>query len=106
MPWLMFAVAFGAVVFAFNTFSIGLAAVCLLLALGLSIAGALSLASNRISNSAQSPAQMLDAKALAGIRKRAEESKSAPQTDAPPSGENPESAADDGNGDAAPRPGG
>ncbi|MGQ0801139.1 MAG: hypothetical protein ACT4NL_13665 [Pseudomarimonas sp.] len=71
MPWLFFALALGAILVAFKTFSIGLAAVCLLAALGLSIAGALNLASARISDQSQNPARMLDAKALDAIRKRA-----------------------------------
>lgn len=71
MPWLFFALALGAILIAFNTFSIGLAAVCLLAALGLIIAGTLNLASARISKQSKHPAVMLDAKALAEVRKRA-----------------------------------
>ncbi len=77
MPWLFFALALGAILIAFKTFSIGVAAVCLLAALGLSIAGALNLASARISNQSQNPARMLDAKALEAIRKRAAADKAA-----------------------------
>ncbi len=77
MPWLFFALALGAILVAFKTFSIGLAAVCLLAALGLSIAGALNLASARISDQSQNPARMLDSKALEAIRKRAAADKAA-----------------------------
>lgn len=80
MPWLFFVLAFGAIVVAFKTFSIGLAAVCLLAALGLSIAGALNLASARISNQSQNPARMLDSKTLEAIRKRAAADKLAAET--------------------------
>jgi len=80
MPWLFFALALAAIIVAFKTFSIGIAAVCLLAALGLSIAGALNLASARISNQSQNPARMLDAKALEAIRKRAAADKAAAET--------------------------
>ena len=103
MPWLFFALALGAIVVAFKTFSIGLAAVCLLAALGLSIAGALNLASARISNQSQNPARMLDSKTLEALRKRAAADKAAAEASA--------SAADDADGtnpaqmtDAEPNP--
>jgi hypothetical protein len=85
MPWLFFALALGAILIAFKTFSIGVAAVCLLAALGLSIAGALNLASARISNQSQNPARMLDAKALEAIRKRAAADKAAAEAATPAS---------------------
>lgn len=103
MPWLFFALALGAIVVAFKTFSIGLAAVCLLAALGLSIAGALNLAAARISNQSQNPARMLDSKTLEALRKRAAADKAAAEAAA--------TAADDADGtnpaqmtDAEPNP--
>jgi hypothetical protein len=71
MAWLFFALALGAILLAFNTFSIGLAAVCLVLALGLILAGTLTLVAARISNRSQSPTKMLDAKAIEAIRQKA-----------------------------------
>lgn len=71
MPWLFFALALGGIIIAFNTFSIGLAAVCLLAALGLIVAGTLNLVSARISKQSKHPGVMLDAKALAEVRRRA-----------------------------------
>jgi len=58
---------------AFSTFSIGLAAFSLVAALGLCIAGTLNLVSARLSKQSQSPARMMDAEALAKVRKRANE---------------------------------
>jgi hypothetical protein len=70
MPWLLFALALGAIFVAFSTFSIGLAAISLLAALGFAIAGTLMLASARISRQSQSPSRMLDPKAIEALRKR------------------------------------
>ena len=71
MPWLMFVLAAGAIWLAFSTFSIGLAAVCLVAALGLIVAGALMLASARISGLSQNPARMMDAQTIEAVRRRA-----------------------------------
>jgi hypothetical protein len=88
MPWLLFALALGAIFVAFSTFSIGLAAISLLAALGFAIAGTLMLASARISRQSQSPSRMLDPKAIEALRKRrqAEGSGDADAADAPASG--------------------
>ncbi len=72
MPWLFFALAAGAILIAFSTYSIGLATICLFAALGLIIAGALMLASARISRQAQNPVRMLDAGSMATLRRRGE----------------------------------
>ena len=71
MPWLLFVLAVGAIWLAFSTFSIGLAAVALIVALGLIVAGALMLASARISGLSQNPARMMDAQTLEAVRRRA-----------------------------------
>ena len=48
MPWIMFALAIGCFTVAINTQSMGLAALCLLAALGLMLSGALGIVSARI----------------------------------------------------------
>ncbi|MFA5684296.1 MAG: hypothetical protein WCZ65_04180 [Lysobacteraceae bacterium] len=71
MPWVLFGLALVAIIVAFNTYSIGLAAICLLAALGLGVAGVVNLLSARISGASQNPASMLDASAIASIRANA-----------------------------------
>lgn len=71
MPWLYFLLSAGCFAIAFRTHSLGLAAICLLLALGLLLAGALGLASARIQSRSQSAAAMLGPEQAAMIRRRA-----------------------------------
>lgn len=53
MPWISFVLALGCFALAMKTQSIGLALLCLLLALGLMLWGALSLVSARIQSNSQ-----------------------------------------------------
>jgi hypothetical protein len=82
MPWLFFALSAVCFAIAFRTLSLGVAAVCLLLALGLLLAGALGLASARIQRRAQSAAAMLGPEQAAIIGRRA-----AAKTAPPPAGD-------------------
>jgi hypothetical protein len=72
MPWLYFLLSAGCFAIAFRTHSLGLAAICLLLALGLLLAGALGLAAARIQSRSQSAAAMLGPEQAALIRRRAQ----------------------------------
>lgn len=72
MPWVYFALSGLCFFIAARTFSLGVAAVCLLLALGLLVAGALALVSRRIQTRSQGVAGVLGAEELAVIRRRAE----------------------------------
>jgi hypothetical protein len=80
MPWLFFALSAACFAIAFRTYSLGVAALSLLLALGLLLAGALGLASARIQQRAQSGAAMLGPEQAAMIRRRG----AAPPPAAPP----------------------
>lgn len=71
MPWLFFALSAACFAIAFRTLSLGVAIVCLLLALGLLLAGALGLVSARIQSRSQSAAVMLGPEQAALIRRRA-----------------------------------
>lgn len=71
MPWLYFLLSAGCFTIAFRTHSLGLAAISLLFALGLLLAGALGLAAARIQSRSQSTAAMLGPEQAAMIRRRA-----------------------------------
>jgi hypothetical protein len=71
MPWVLFALAIGAIAIAFRTYSIGLAALCLLAALVLIIVGALKLAAARLSSVSRNETRMLDPKLVHSMREKA-----------------------------------
>jgi hypothetical protein len=71
MPWLYFALSVACFAIAFRTHSLGIAAVFLLLALGLLLAGALGLVAARIQQRTQSAAALLGPEQAAVIRRRA-----------------------------------
>lgn len=77
MPWVLFALAIGAIAIAFRTYSIGLAALCLLAALVLIIAGALKLAAARLSSVSRNETRMLDPKLVHSMREKAKKDGSA-----------------------------
>lgn len=83
MPWLYFLLSAACFAVAFRTHSLGLAAICLLLALGLLLAGALSVMAARIQSRSQSAAALLGPEQAAVMRRRAEAARAAqPATDA------------------------
>lgn len=64
MPWLMFALAVGCFTVAFRTHSMALAAITLIAALGLMLAGALALVSARIAVNARGESEMMSAEEI------------------------------------------
>ena len=91
MPWLCLLLALGALVLAFSTTSVPLAAIALLLALVLIVIGVLGLLAQRVGNQSRSEAMMVDPAELRRLREQAEarraaaaEATQAPGT--PPSG--------------------
>jgi len=72
MPWLYFVLSAACFAIAFRTLSLGIAAICLLLAFGLMLAGALALASARIQSRSQSAAALLGPAQAAAIQRRRE----------------------------------
>ncbi len=73
MPWLYFALSAVSFAIAFRTQSLGVAAIFLLVALGLLIAGAVGLAAARIQTRSQSPAGLLGPEQAALIQRRRNE---------------------------------
>lgn len=72
MRWLFFVFSAIGFAIAFRTHSIGLAAFCLLLALGLLLAGVVALASHRIESRSRHEGQMLSAEEIRLLREQAE----------------------------------
>jgi hypothetical protein len=64
MPWLMFALAVGCLTVAFRTHSMALAAITLIAALGLMLAGTLALVSARIALNARGESEMMSAEEM------------------------------------------
>jgi len=84
MHWLYLLLALAALAVAFKTSSMGLLAVCLLVALGLLLAFVLALLAQRIGSRSRDETLMLDPEELRRLREQAEARKlAASQTEAP-----------------------
>lgn len=84
MPWVLLLLA--AVVFAvaFKTTSMVLLVLCLLVALGLALAGTMSLLSQRVGNRSRDESMMIDPQELRRLREQAEARRAAAETREPP----------------------
>lgn len=71
MPWLLFLFALAAFGVAFTTTSVGILAVCLLLAFILSLAGVMQLLARRIDSGSRSAGPLLDPEELRRLREQA-----------------------------------
>lgn len=78
IAWVYLLLAFGALAVAFKTPSVGLMAVCLLVALGLILAWVMALLAQRIGSRSRSEHAMIDADELRRLREQAEARKVAP----------------------------
>lgn len=86
MYWLFLLLAIAAFAVAFKTTSVALAAVCLLVALGLLVAWVMGLLAQRVGNSTRDDALMLDPNELRRLREEAEARRAAhPASSEPPS---------------------
>ena len=92
MRWLFFVFSAICFIFAFRTYSVGLAALCLLLALGLLLAGVLALVSHRVQARARDEIQMVSPEELRRLREHAGR---APASASVPSGAAASAAEDD-----------
>lgn len=72
MPWLFLLFALGAVVIAFTTTSVPLAAIALLLSLVFVVIGVLGLLAQRVGNQSRSEAMMVDPAELRRLREQAD----------------------------------
>jgi len=72
MPWLFLLLALGAVVIAFTTTSVPLAAIALLLSLVFVVIGVLGLLAQRVGNQSRSEAMMVDPAELRRLREQAD----------------------------------
>jgi len=72
MSWLFLLLALAAFAVAFKTSSVALAAICLLVALGLLVAWVMGLLAQRVGNSTRDDALMLDPQELRRLREQAE----------------------------------
>ena len=97
IAWVYLLLAFGALAVAFKTASVGVMAVCLLVALGLILAWVMALLAQRIGSRSRSEHAMIDADELRRLREQAEARKVAPTAPAhaPLGGTAPSSAAPD-----------
>lgn len=77
MRWLFFVFAAACFFIAFRTQSMGLAALCLLLALGLMFAGVFALASHRIQSRARNEISIVSPEELRRLREEAERKRAA-----------------------------
>ena len=83
IAWVYLLLAFGALAVAFKTASVGVMAVCLLVALGLILAWVMALLAQRIGSRSRSEHAMIDADELRRLREQAEARKVAPTATAP-----------------------
>ncbi|MEP6632808.1 MAG: hypothetical protein ABJA62_01220 [Luteimonas sp.] len=81
MSWLFLLLAIAAFAVAFKTTSVALAAICLLVALGLLVAWTMGLLAQRVGNSTRNEALMLDPEELRRLREEADARRAA---NAPP----------------------
>lgn len=72
MPWLLFLLAAGALAMAFMAASVAVVVVGLIAALGLTLAGIMSLLSRRVGNQSRQEAMMIDPQELQRLREQAE----------------------------------
>lgn len=77
MAWVYLLLAIGALAVAFKTASVGLMAVCLLVALGLILAWVMALLAQRIDSRSRSDHAMIDPEELRRLREQAEARKTA-----------------------------
>lgn len=81
MPWLFLLLALGALVLAFSTTSVPLAAIALLLALVFIVIGVLGLLAQRVGSQSRSEAMMVDPVELRRLREQAEARRAAAPAD-------------------------
>lgn len=72
MPWVLLLLAAAAFVVAFKTTSMALAVLCLLAALGLALAGTMSLLAQRVGSRSRDESMMIDPQELRRLREQAE----------------------------------
>lgn len=72
IPWLFFLLALAALAVAFKTTSVALLAVCLIIGLGLTLAGVVRLFAQRIESRSRDEGLMLDPEELRRLREQAE----------------------------------
>lgn len=89
MPWLFLLLALGALVLAFSTTSVPLAAIALLLALVFIVIGVLGLLAQRVGNQSRSEAMMVDPAELRRLREQAEARRAAAQPPSDPAMHDP-----------------
>jgi NAD(P)H-hydrate repair Nnr-like enzyme with NAD(P)H-hydrate dehydratase domain len=77
MPWLLFALALTALAVAFKTTSVALLVACLILGLGLGLAGVMQLLARRVESRSRDEGLMLDPDELRRLREQAEARKRA-----------------------------
>lgn len=84
MPWLLLLLSVAALAFAFVTTSMALGVVCVLLALGLLLAGVMGLIAQRVGNRTRDEAVMIDPMELRRLREQAAARRAAAQAGAEP----------------------
>lgn len=89
MPWLFLALALAAFAVAFNTTSVALAALCLLVALALLVAWIMGLLARRVDSRSRDEAVMIDPQELRRLREQAEARRNAGAGSASQSGNDP-----------------
>lgn len=89
MSWLFLLLALGALVLAFSTTSVPLAAIALLLALVFIVIGVLGLLAQRVGNQSRSEAMMVDPAELRRLREQAEARRAAGAAPADPTAHDP-----------------
>ena len=89
MPWLFLLLALGALVLAFSTTSVPLAAIALLLALVFIVIGVLGLLAQRVGSQSRSEAMMVDPAELRRLREQAEARRAAGAAPADPTPHDP-----------------
>ena len=84
MPWVFLLLAIAAFAIAFKTTSVALVLVCLLVALGLLVAWALSLLAQRVGSRSRDESMLIDPQELRRLREQAEARRA--QSQEPPAG--------------------
>ena len=80
MPWLFLLLALGAVVIAFTTTSVALAAIALLLSLVFVVIGVMGLLAQRVGSQSRNEAMMVDPAELRRLREQADARRAAAAT--------------------------
>jgi len=86
MPWVFLLLAIAALAVAFQTTSVALAVVCLLVALGLVVAWVLGWLAQRMGNRSRDESAMLDPVELRRLREQAEARRAEADAQEPPRG--------------------